>query len=263
MFGIIHYIFSMSTNIPLLKVDRLKRILTLLNLKKRVSLSELESELETTRITIQRDLVELENAKLIRRFHGGAMSNDFSSDFYNYEQKKAVQVAAKKEIAAKANALLQNKQAVCLDASSTVYYLTETLFPANLFILTSSISAFNNLSNREDLQVVLAGGRLHYKTSLLYGPEMLSVIRNFHFDCAFISAEAFVPEKGFFDPHVDAVEVKRALIESSDSTIVMIDSSKIAKMPGICVCENNEVDLVITDKPDSPMLKKVFKGRIL
>jgi DeoR/GlpR family transcriptional regulator of sugar metabolism len=253
----------MTTNISPLKVDRLKKILSIINLRKRVSLTELESELETTRITIQRDLVELENSKLIRRFHGGAMSNDFSSDFYNHEQKKSVQVAAKKEIAAKANGLLQNRQAVCLDASSTVYYLTETLFPANLLVLTCSIDAFTNLSSREDLQVVLAGGRLHYKTALLHGPEMLSVIRKFHFDCAFISAEAFIPEKGFFDPHIDAVEVKRALIESSDSTIIMIDSSKITTMPGICVCENNEVDLVITDKPDLPMLKKTFKGRIL
>ena len=258
-----HYIVDMINKTHSLKVDRLKHILSLINSKKRISLTELEKMLNTPRITVQRDLVELENRKLIKRFHGGAMSIDFSSDFYNYDQKKSIQVEAKKKIAAKANALLHKKTAVCLDSSSTVYYLSETIFPANLLVLTCSIDAFNNLSNRDDMQVVLAGGRLHRKTATFYGPEMLAMIKRFHFDCAFISAEAFIPGRGFFDPHEEAVAVKRALIESSDSTVVMIDQSKIETGTGVCVCENSEVDIVITDQPDKSQLKKIFKDRLI
>lgn len=253
----------MANNIPSLKVDRLKHILSLVNSRKRISLAELENTLKTPRITVQRDLIELENRNLIKRFHGGAMSIDFSNDFYDFDQKKSVQVEAKKKIAAKANALLQEKSAVCLDSGSTVYYLSETLFPANLLVLTCSIDAFRNLSNREDLQVVLAGGRLHRKTATFYGPEMLAMIRKFHFDCAFISAKSFIPGRGFFDPHEEAVAVKRALIESSDSTILMIDDSKVVNSTGICVCENSEVDLVITDNPENSPLKKIFKDRLI
>lgn len=250
-------------NTSSLKVDRHKQILSLINSRKSVSLAELEELLNTARITIQRDLIELENTKLIRRFHGGAMSNEYSRDFYNYEQKKSVHVAAKKKIAEKANRLLQTNQAVCLDASSTVYYLSETLLPVDITVLACSIDVFRNVSGREDIQAVLAGGRLNGKTGLMYGPEMISVIRKFHFDCAFISAEAFVPGRGFFDPHEDAVEVKRALIESSDKTIVMIDSSKVVSGAGICVCESDEVDIVVTDDPEKSPLKKVFKERVL
>jgi DeoR/GlpR family transcriptional regulator of sugar metabolism len=246
-----------------LKVDRQKQILALINVRKSISLSELEDQLNAPRITIQRDLIELENTKLIRRFHGGAMSNDYSRDFYNYEQKKSVHVAAKKKIAEKANALLKHRKAVCLDASSTVYYLSETMLPVDLTILACSIDVFRNISGREDIQAVLAGGRLNSKTGLMYGPEMISIIRKFHFDCAFISAEAFVPGRGFFDPHEDAVEVKRALIESSEKTIVMIDSSKVVSGAGICVCENDEVDIVITDDPEISPLRKVFQDRVL
>ena len=207
---------------PLLKVDRLKQILSLINSRKRISLAELEIAMHAPRITVQRDLVELENRNLIRRFHGGAMSIDFSNDFYNYDQKKSVQVEAKKKIAAKANQLLHKNSAICLDASSTVYYLSETIFPINIMVLASSIDVFNNLSSREDLQVVLAGGRRHHKTATFYGPEMIAMIRNFHFDYAFISAEAFITGRGFFDPHEEEVAVKRALIESSDKTIIFL-----------------------------------------
>jgi DeoR family fructose operon transcriptional repressor len=253
----------MTRNSPPLKVDRLKKILALVNSLKRISLAELEKNLHAPRITVQRDLVELENRKLVRRFHGGAMSIDFSSDLYNYDQKKTVHVEAKKKIASKANRLLQANFAVCLDASSTVYYLSETIFPANILVLTCSIDAFMNLVAREDVQAVLAGGRLDRKTATLCGPEMIDTIRKFHFDLAFISAEAFVVGRGFFDPHEEEVAVKRALIESSEKTVMMLDAAKIAPAAGIRICTNDEIDFVITDTNGESPLKKIFKDRLL
>jgi DeoR/GlpR family transcriptional regulator of sugar metabolism len=239
----------MVRNAPRLKVDRFKQILTLVNSRKRISLTELEAMLHAPRITVQRDLMELENRNLVRRFHGGAMSMEFSSDFYNYDVKKTVHVEAKKKIAAKANRLLQD--------------LSETIFPANMLVLTCSIDAFRNLSAREDVQAVLAGGRINRKTATLYGPEMLDTIRKFHFDTAFISAEVFVPNRGFFDPHEEEVAVKRALIESSKKTVMMIDAAKIAPAAGIRVCTNDEIDFVITDTNGESPLKKIFKDRLL
>jgi DeoR/GlpR family transcriptional regulator of sugar metabolism len=152
---------------------------------------------------------------------------------------------------------------VCLDASSTAYYLTETIFPANIFALACSIDGFKNLSGRGDVRAVLAGGRLDPKTATLCGPEMIETIRKIHFDCAFISAEAFVPGRGFFDPHEEEVAVKRALIESSEKTVMMIDASKIAPAAGIRVCSNDEIDWVVTDKPGEVSLRKLFRDRIL
>jgi DeoR/GlpR family transcriptional regulator of sugar metabolism len=247
----------------LLKVDRLKRILALVNSRKRLSLAELEKQLRAPRITVQRDLVELENRRLLRRFHGGAMSIDFSGDFYDYDRKKSSQVASKRKIAAKASRLLRKDSAVCLDSSSTVYYLSETIFPANVLALSCGIDAFRNLSAREDVQAVLAGGRMHRRTATLYGPEMTAMIRNFHFDFAFISSEVFVPDRGFFDPHEEEVAVKRALIESSEKTVMMIDSSKIAPAAGIRVCGNDEIDFVVTDHSGQPLLRRMFGKRLI
>jgi len=246
-----------------LKVDRFKQILGFVNSRKRISLGELEKSLHAPRITVQRDLVELENRKLLRRFHGGAMSIDFSGDFYNYDLKKNVRVEAKMKIAAKAIRLIRENSAVCLDASSTVYYLSETMFPSGVLALACSIDAFRNLSAREDLQAVLAGGRLDRKTATLCGPEMIDTIRKFQFDMAFISAEAFIPGRGFFDPHEEEVAVKRALIESSRQTVMMLDSEKIAPAAGIRICANDEIDFAITDTDGNSTLKKIFKDRLL
>jgi len=254
----------MNSVIPSLKIDRFKKIINTVNSNKRISLSQLEELLDVSRITIQRDLVELENRKLLRRFHGGAMSLEYSEDLYDHDLKKSVNVASKKIIAAKAALLIKEGYYIGLDSSSTVYYLSETIFAGNVLVLTCCIDSFKNLFNRDDIQVVLAGGRMHKKTHTLSGPEIIEMIRKFHFDRVFISAESYIPEIGFFDPHAEEVQVKRALIESSNQTVMLIDSTKIAATAnGIKVCDIQEIDYVVTDKPEKSGIKKIFKDKLI
>ncbi len=254
----------MSTSIPSLKVDRFKKIINLVNTSKSISLLQLEKVLNASRITIQRDLVELEDRKLLRRFHGGAMSLEYSENLYDHDLKKSVNVAAKKNIAAKAATLIKEGYYIGLDSSSTVYYLSETIFAGNVFVFTCSMDSFKNLLTRDDIQVVLAGGRMNKKTHTLSGPEIIEMIRKFHFDMVFISAESCIPDIGFFDPHAEEVQVKRALMESSNRTAMLIDSSKIATTAkGIKVCDIQEIDYVVTDRPEKSGLQNIFNEKLL
>jgi DeoR/GlpR family transcriptional regulator of sugar metabolism len=252
-----------TEEIPALKIDRFKKIINIVNSNKRISLAQLEDTLHVSRITIQRDLVELENRKLLRRFYGGAMSLDYSQDLYDHDLKKTVNVAAKKKIAAKAAPFIKEGSYIGLDSSSTVYYLSEIIFAGNVLVVACGIDAFKNLCNRDDIQVVLAGGRMNKKTNTFTGPETISLLKKFRFDVVFISAESCIPDKGFFDPHEEEVQVKRALIESSNKTIMLLDSSKIAEIRGIKICDIDEVDYVITDRPEKSELKRVLQERVL
>jgi DeoR/GlpR family transcriptional regulator of sugar metabolism len=254
----------MNQEIPSLKVDRFKKIINVVNSNKRISLLQLEKLLDVSRITIQRDLIELENHKLLRRFHGGAMSLEYSEDLYDHDLKKSVNVTAKKMIAAKAAPLIKEGAYIGLDSSSTVYYLSETIFAGNVLVCTCSIDSFKNLFKRDDMQVVLAGGRMNKKTHTLSGPETIEMIRKFHFDMVFISAESYIPEIGFFDPHAEEVQVKRALIEASNQTVMLIDSSKIASTAkGIKVCDIAEIDYLVTDKTENSGLKSIFNDKLI
>ncbi|MBN2187854.1 MAG: DeoR/GlpR transcriptional regulator [Chitinispirillaceae bacterium] len=254
----------MSADIPSLKIDRFKKIISTVNSNKRISLVQLEKLLNVSRITIQRDLVELENRKLLRRFHGGAMSLEYSEDLYDHNFKKSVNIAAKKIIAVKAASLIKEGAYIGLDSSSTVYYLSETIFAGNVLVFTCSVDSFRNLLNRDDIQVVLAGGRMNKKTRTLSGPEIIEMIRRFHFDTVFISAESYIPDMGFFDPHAEEVQVKRALMESANRTVMLVDSSKVAATAnGIKVCDLAEIDCVVTDKPEKSGLKNIFNDKIV
>lgn len=246
-----------------LKVDRFKRILHAVDKHKRVSLSGLENMLDASRITIQRDLVELEKRNLLTRFHGGAMSMAYSGNLKDHSIRKTINIEVKRAIASKAVSLVKPGSYIGMDASSTVYYMSECDFPKDVFILTPGIDTFTNLSLKENLQVVLSGGRLNKKTNTLAGAEALEMIKKFRFDFVFVSAESYIPGSAFFDPYEDEVLLKRALIESAVNTVMLLDTSKIAAAGGIKLCENDEVNCLITDKPNNRELKKVFKGRLL
>jgi DeoR family fructose operon transcriptional repressor len=246
-----------------LKVDRLKSVLEIVASKKRVSLSDLEQMLDVSRITIQRDLVELENRRLLKRFHGGAMSLDYSDGLYDMRVRRTINVDIKRNIVKKAVSLIKPQSYIGMDASSTTYYLSEQVFPSNCFILACGIDTFSNLTSNSNIDVVLSGGRLNKKTNSLVGPEAIAMIRKYHFDLIFISSEAYVPGAGFFDPMEEEVAVKRALIESSAKTIMLIDSSKVKRTGGVRICDNKEIDLLITDNPSDESFKADFKENVL
>ena len=246
-----------------LKIDRHKSVLDAVSKKRRISLSELETMLNVSRITIQRDLVELEKRKLLVRFHGGAMSIDHSEDLYDTRLRKEINTDIKKMMAKKAASLIKPKCYIGLDASSTVYYLSEEILPSDIFTLTSGMETFSSLVTHEGITAVLTGGRLNTETRTLVGPEAVESVKKFHFDLVFISAEAFVSGAGFFDPYADEVEVKRALIKSAKKIVMLIDSSKLKDRGGIKICGVGDIDYLITDEPAHKKFKKDFKGRML
>jgi DeoR/GlpR family transcriptional regulator of sugar metabolism len=246
------------TRPPLLKMDRQSRLLRLVAARQQVTLAEMEQELAAPRLTIQRDLVELENNRQLKRFHGGAMSLALHRR-YDPAVRKQVNVEGKKKIAVKAVRLFQPGSCVGLDASSTVYYLSEQLLPPSVFVLSCGLDAFKNLAANRDLQAALCGGRLNRDTSTLTGPEAVESIRRFRFDQVFISADAYIPGRGFFDPFAEEVEVKRALMASARRTVMLLDTEKIADRGAIKICGESEVDCLVTDNPAHPELKQHFR----
>jgi len=251
------------TSSNLLKVERLQKILNIVTSKQRVSLLGLEKSLDVSRITIQRDLVELEKHKQLRRFHGGAMSLDYSNRFSDHHMRKTVNIETKKKIACKALDLIKPGDYIGLDSSTTVYYLSEQMLPPNVFVLSCGIDAFNNLSLNNNLTIMLSGGRLKKETNTLVGREAVETIRKIHFNLVFISVEVYVPGKGFFNPYEDEVSMKKALIESSSKTAMLMDASKIGNAGGIKVCDGKDIDYFVTDDPADKIVRKFLKDKAI
>lgn len=245
-----------------IKVERFKRVLELVARKQRITLAELEKHLHVSRVTIQRDLVELEDRNLIRRFHGGAMSLNYSANIYDHQVRKTINVDFKKSIVKKAAGLIKPGQFIGLDGSSTAYFISEAVLPGDITVVTCNLETFSNLS-ANGIRAIVTGGWQKPETGTLTGPEAVATVKRFHFDMVFLSAEAFVPNKGFFDPYEEEINIKQAFMENTAHTVMMLDISKIKASGGQKLCDPGQVDTLITDKPGLKQLKNNFKGKIL
>lgn len=245
------------------KINRQRVILDILSDKTTITLMELESKLDCSRITIQRDLVELEDKGLLDRVHGGATVKNFNLADYGHDKRLLIQSDKKKKIAQKVISLVKSGMFIFLDASSTSYFLSEHVFPDNVRVVTSGIDTFLNLYENKNIQVVLTGGRINPLNRTLVGPEAISIIRQFHFNIAFFSADSIIKNKGIYSSDEDAAAVASAGICNSDRSVLLFDSSKVNLNGGAKVCNLDVIDNIVTDDVKNPYISSLFKGRII
>lgn len=77
-----------------------------------------------------------------------------------------------------------------------------------------------------------------------------------------MSCNAFSVDKGLMDPSEQEAEIKRKMNAISKESILLIDSSKFARMAPITTCLIDVFSTIISDKclPDSEVYKIEEKG---
>jgi DeoR family glycerol-3-phosphate regulon repressor len=246
------------------KIDRHHKILDMLSETRRALLPDLEREIEASRITIQRDLVELEERGLIKRFHGGAMLAEYDVSPLAHAQRMALNRDAKRRIAAAAAGRLRPGTFVAVDASSTAYYLSECVLPEDVTVITSGLDTFVNLErNRGSRRVypILTGGKLQLETHTLVGPDALRTINGYHYETFVFSAFSLVAD-GVYESNEENAEVKRTFATRSEKRVLMLDASKFDNRGGARICGIDELDLVVTDTAPPAELAALLGDRL-
>ncbi|HBE01479.1 MAG TPA: hypothetical protein DC049_03255 [Spirochaetia bacterium] len=252
-------------NLSVIKIDRHRTILNQLKKNNRVTLQSLEKEIGVSRITIQRDLIELEAKGYLRRYHGGAMLVDYAIEDYDHNRRIFINQSVKRKLARKAAALIKPKMFIGLDSSSTVFFISEQPMPEGVKIITSGIDTFQQLASRQhsNIQLILTGGKLHGLTKTLTGSEALDTIRKFHYDLFFFSADSVIPDKGIFDSNEEDAAVKRAFLDQADQKILIFDAEKIAGRSGAIIAYCADIDYLVIDSAAASEYKVVFKNKII
>ena len=140
-------------------IDRVELIREELKTKKVVYVHHLADKLYVSRSTIRRDLAQLEQEGLVRRFYGGAKLIEHPSNEIPFFMRKERNRAAKEIIAGLATDLVTDNQFVALDTTSTVAYLPRYLKDKeNLKILTNNAVSLGLLGSAPFRTDILHGG---------------------------------------------------------------------------------------------------------
>jgi DeoR family fructose operon transcriptional repressor len=226
-------------------------------------LSEVCKALRISEATARRDLASLEDQQLIRRTHGGALSQgspalgEYEASFPTFEARRRDSALQKEAIATAAVGLLADGTTVFLDAGTTCFAAADALagqrFRA-LTVVTHSIAAALRLARIEGITVHLLAGRLLPRQGAMFGPETLRSLSGYRFARALLSCEGF-DAQGTLNSQDDVVQLQRAVIGASASVVHLLDRSKLDRQAPIRLAGWTGKDVLVTDAAASDLFK--------
>lgn len=229
--------------------ERRNLIVKYIDKKMKATVADLSDEFSVSSATIRSDLRALDSLGLINRTHGGAISNRM----VNYEQgnreKSLQRVDIKEAIAEAALQHIREGESICLDAGTTMFQLAQKLVKfQQLTIVTNDVEIANFLENHSNNKIIIAGGRIRKNFNYTFGDMALAVLEQLNVDTFFLSANGVCAKKGLSTPDVETSRLKKTMIENSNKTILLADSSKIGNVSFARFAELEDVDIVITDQ---------------
>jgi DeoR/GlpR family transcriptional regulator of sugar metabolism len=239
----------------MLKKERQAYILHQLNLHNKVLSSSLCSEVRVSEDTIRRDLLELAEEGKIIKVHGGALSQSFSK--FHFPSSNFYSQSGKNIIAQKAVSLIQDGMCVLTGGGTTIIEMARCL-PRNLkaTFITGSIPAVVEYLNHPTIEVIIIGDKISKNSKITVGQDSIHHIKQLKPDLCFLGINALDIVHGITDNDWDVVQVKKAMIESSQKTICLTIAEKINTFQPLRVCGLDKIDILITElEPSDPLLK--------
>lgn len=204
--------------------------------------------------TIRRDLAELETDGIVRRTFGGAVVLEpaprLEPSFHDREQDRALQ---KQALARRALGFLAQGEGVFLDGSSTVLHVARSL-PTDWEgeVATPGLPAMLELAGASGVRLTLLGGALLRDAGVVRDATTTAQVAAMRFDTALISCRALHPRLGACESEPAEAALKRAVMQVSRRTILIVDASKIDATAAHHVADTADFDVVLTDDQARP-----------
>ena len=254
-------------------MKRQQEILDYINEKKIVYFANLCEHFNVSNATMRRDLVSLENLGLIKRFHGGAKSlsyaqNPFANPQDRISDREDKYLKEKESIANSVLPFLKSGDSLMFDASSTCLVLCKEIAKTDLklTIITNYFSIASCFENKKNISIIYLGGAYHHESFSTSGPIAEQTLGTLGATYAFFGIDGIDPERGLSNNRIDAINIKKIMINHCQKSFCLADYSKFSKNAAVQVTSLENIDYIITNKelPDEVIKKYgAYKDKII
>ncbi|WP_102224777.1 DeoR/GlpR family DNA-binding transcription regulator [Acidimangrovimonas sediminis] len=232
--------------------DRQQAIMDLLVAEGAVELEALSERFGVSRMTIHRDLDELEGAGLLRKIRGGATiesGTQFESDFRLRERQGA---AAKEAMAAKALELIEPGMSVVINDGSMAAVLGRMAVARRpLTVITNNCAVLDALKGEAGIKLIALGGVFSAKFNAYLGTLCENALAGLRADISFISSPA-VHGTGVFHMDETVVRAKRAMMAAAARRCLVVNHTRFGHTALYKLADLEEFDHIVTDRtPDA------------
>lgn len=237
----------------MLAEQRYKMILHLMQHDGSIKASELKDTLEVSSETVRRDLENMEAQGLLRRTHGGAMLPE--ADVRNqvhytpFAQREQENAESKAQVARLAASYIAEGQSVALDSGTTALELARVIKHrfANLMVVTNSLAIANELADAPGITLILTGGVYKPEEAAFTSDMATLLFSKLRIDTFFLTTCGISAEWGVTYQRMDEIIVQEKMMDASEKTICITDSSKLGVDSLVKMCDISRIHMLITD----------------
>ena len=220
-------------------------ILDKLNLAGEVDIRQLAVELESSEITIRRDLNQMADDGLLYRTHGGAMKVNPHEVPHQFINKAAKNVEAKDKICRAAASEIVDGDIIFMDCGSTVYRLCQFIKNKKIKVITNSLPVVYELQNSQ-VSINIIGGEFNTERQAVHGKIANEHIARYKASKAFLGVDG-ISRNGLFANSELEADITEAFASHSAKTYLLCDESKIGKETYLRFGDLKMIDTVITN----------------
>lgn len=228
--------------------ERHQEILSLTHESGRVEVADLSARFNVTGETIRRDLSELQELRLVRRVHGGAVAWEMNHFEPLVAVRKDLSDEEKRRIAKLAINELPDTGSVIIDSGTTLTRFAEAIPADNsLRVVTNSLVTAQVLAEHEDMEVIVVGGKVRSNTMAMVDAAAIESLEPLRVDTLFVSSDGLSPEQALTTPYRQEALLKEAMIRSARRVVALVDHSKFGQEHFIRFAEWSDIDVLITN----------------
>src|SRR5881397_3347650 len=228
--------------------ERMQHVLHLLETRDYVQVAELSQVFAVSEVTVRSDLTELARQGLVARIRGGVRVLQNGQSEVGFDLRLRLEVERKRAVARAAAALVNEGEAVALDASTTAYYLAlELCSKRELVVVTNGLLVATALADAPTITVLVTGGVLRLSVMSLVGDLGTDVLRTTRINKGFLGARGLSIERGLMDLNPDEVRIKHEMADACEQVYGILDGTKWHRSALLSFVPVDELTGIVTD----------------
>lgn len=233
-------------------MERLGAILEELSDGGAVDVAVLSERLGASPATIRRDLVFLDEQRLLTRTHGGAVAQGVAYEL-PLRYKAGRRQDEKRRIAAEAAARVSEGMVIGLTGGTTTTEVARAVVDVDrLTVVTNALNIASELAIRRNVKLVVTGGWARSESYELVGPIAEASLAGLNLDIAFLGVDGIAAGAGLTTHHEIEAHTNQALVEHARQIVVVADGSKVGRLAFARICPLECVGELITDAAADP-----------
>ena len=222
--------------------------------------AELASLLDVSVGTVRNDLNALQRQGRIRRNWGGAEVIEET----NRKRDEVPNQASKARIAKRAAEMIEDGDAIWLDAGTTVQMMIPLLEAfEELTIITNGLKIAQEMGEMSKHRTILIGGMVGKDGLYTQGTGSEAQLNTVNIRTAFVSGTGFTIESGLTVSEYENAQLKNRVIESAERVVALVDSTKIGRRGFAPIAQIGQLTHLVTDRDLSAgMLRRLSQIQV-